>query len=73
LSFAKGVSALLKTVGLEYDRNGVKFSPYSLRHPVSWNTTLNQPTPSSAAITSNPVSCNTTLNQPTPTSSKQAA
>ncbi|BAE52581.1 tyrosine-type recombinase/integrase [Paramagnetospirillum magneticum] len=32
LSFAKGVSALLKTVGLEYDRNGVKFSPYSLRH-----------------------------------------
>ncbi|EME68249.1 replication factor C small subunit [Paramagnetospirillum caucaseum] len=35
---------------------------------LSCNTTLNQPTPTSAAITSNPVSCNTTLNQPTPTS-----
>ncbi|CAA7614679.1 conserved hypothetical protein [Magnetospirillum sp. LM-5] len=31
-SFAKGISALLKTAGLEHDRNGVKFSPYSLRH-----------------------------------------
>lgn len=39
--FSKGMSALLKQVGLERDRHGDKFSPYSLRHSYATDRLIN--------------------------------
>ena len=40
-TFTKGMEALLKTVGLERDRHGDKFSPYSLRHSYATDRLIN--------------------------------
>lgn len=66
----RGLLRQLETLTINAKRNA---SQRPSTPSLSCNTTPNQPTPTSAATTSNPVSCNTTLNQPTPTSSKQAA